>query len=360
MHKLQTAELSHRDYFVTFTFSVLDYADPANNRYKYKLDNFDPQWIENDTRNTATYTNLPPGIYTFRVRGASSAGVWNLEGTSLQLIVHPSPWLGWQAYLIYMLSIAILTLLGKKYYDNTVRRKQAAAMAREMHLEADRATDNLQEQLEYQDDFVKNVHAHSLSTLTLISDFIAGQARFCDDSLVEQAFLSNSYRVTALTQLEECLFYQGDQLWANMEGYTNAIIDQLLRETPELAPTTTTINEIPSRLLPAKLATPLALVIFELLRNCFQHAFENRADANYIHIRLEDYTDESDGQKKMLKLSVQDNGVAIPDNISPDSVETTGLPIVSSIARAMDGTLHISSEQGTLASLIFPDSSDVI
>ena len=256
--------------------------------------------------------------------------------------------------------LAIIILLGKEYYDNIVLRKKAAAMAQEMHYAADRATDNLQEQLEYQDEFVKSVHAHSKNTLDLIAEFISRQSNSFDDDLVREAILSNTYRVRALTQLEECLFYQGDRLLANMEEFTNAVIDQLLRETPDLALTTTTINEMPSRLMPVELATPLAIVIFELLRNCFQHAFESSSHANYIHIRLEEITSETPEQEKKSILYVQDNGIGIPGNISPNSVETSGLPIVSSIANRINGTLSISGEDGTMVSLIFPSLPDLI
>ena len=87
--------LSYKDYFVTFAFSVLDFIDPDKNQFRYMLENFDADWIDNETRNTATYTSLPAGRYTFRVQGANSAGVWNREGISLDVEVLPPPWHSW-------------------------------------------------------------------------------------------------------------------------------------------------------------------------------------------------------------------------------------------------------------------------
>jgi len=359
VHELESLELSHQDYFVTFLFSVLDYIDPANNRYRYKLENFDPQWIENGTRNSATYTNLPPGNYTFRVQGANSAGVWNRDGVSLGIIVHSAPWRSWQAYLSYFMIFIVIFMLAKKYYDNTTRRKQATVIAQEMYDAADNAADDLQEQLEYQDEFVKTVHAHNINTLELIRELIARQANFIDDDLAREAIFNNSKRVAALARLEECLFYQGDQLLANLEDYTNIIIDSLIAENPTIARSTTTIIEIPPRLIAADVATPLAVILFELLGNCFTHAFEDSSKANYIHVRMERIPAEDPGQEVSLKLSVEDSGVGIPGNISPASAETSGLAIVSSIVTRMGGELSISVNNGTVITVIVSSHSDM-
>jgi len=360
IHKLEALELSYKDYFVSFEFSVLDFTDPKNNQFRYKLKNFDPQWIENGTRNSATYTNLPAGVYYFQVQGANSAGVWNREGTSLRLVVHPAPWWTWQAYLIYFAMLIGLVLVVKQYYDNSVISKRAAIMTREAHDVADRATDQLQEQMEYQDEFVKIVHAHSLNTLELISDFITQQAMFVDDELTRDAILNNTARVSALAQLEGCLFYQGDQLLANLESYTNSIIDGLLLNSPELAESLTTINEMPSRLIPVELATPLSIIIYELLHNCFQHAFEEPSRAMYIQIALDRQDAENQYKQFYYKLTVKDSGVGVPDNVSPTYPENTGFAIVRSVVHGMSGKLSISGQPGTTVSIVFSSEVDIL
>jgi len=62
---------------LTVGFTALDYTAPERNRYEYKLDNFDKEWIQVDaTRRLARYTNLPPGDYTLELRGSNRDGVW--------------------------------------------------------------------------------------------------------------------------------------------------------------------------------------------------------------------------------------------------------------------------------------------
>ncbi|MCJ8270119.1 MAG: ATP-binding protein, partial [Psychrosphaera sp.] len=65
---------------------------------------FDNHWIDADARiRRATYTSLPSGHYTLRVKAANPDGYWNDEGATINLIVNPPPWRSWWAYLIYVL-----------------------------------------------------------------------------------------------------------------------------------------------------------------------------------------------------------------------------------------------------------------
>jgi len=84
--------LSYRDSVFSFEFAALSYGNSQKNRYRYKLERFDPGWNEvSSKQRLATYTNLNPGRYVFRVQGSNSDGVWNDEGVSLPILITP-PW----------------------------------------------------------------------------------------------------------------------------------------------------------------------------------------------------------------------------------------------------------------------------
>ncbi len=77
----------------SITFSALDYQVPVKNRYKYKLNGYDQDWIETDgSRRYVNYTNLSPGKYVFTVIGSNSDDIWNHEGTSVEIFIKPSFW----------------------------------------------------------------------------------------------------------------------------------------------------------------------------------------------------------------------------------------------------------------------------
>ncbi|AUD07608.1 histidine kinase [Spirosoma pollinicola] len=84
--------LSYQQSVLTFGFAALNYTLSNANQYAYKLDGFDTNWIQTGTRRTASYTNLDPGDYVFRVKGSNNDGVWNQSGTFVNLHIIPPFW----------------------------------------------------------------------------------------------------------------------------------------------------------------------------------------------------------------------------------------------------------------------------
>lgn len=97
-------ELSYRDEVLSLEFSALDFAAPMQNRYAYKLEGFDPKWIEVGNKRHVTYTNLDPGNYKFLIKAANSDGVWQTESVKLNLKTIAPPWQSAWAYCLYALA----------------------------------------------------------------------------------------------------------------------------------------------------------------------------------------------------------------------------------------------------------------
>ncbi|MES2129581.1 MAG: two-component regulator propeller domain-containing protein [Pseudomonadota bacterium] len=92
----KTLTLSHHDSVFALEFSALHYADPARNRFAYQLEGFDQAWVETDaSKRYATYTNLDPGHYVFRVKASNKDGVWNDSGATLEITILPPFWKTW-------------------------------------------------------------------------------------------------------------------------------------------------------------------------------------------------------------------------------------------------------------------------
>ncbi len=105
----------------SFEFAALDYTDPQKNEYAYKLEGFDKDWVNSGKKREATYTNLSPGSYVFKVKGTNSDGVWNEKGTSLSLIINPPLWRTWWAYTIYVVLIVTGFFTVRKYELNRIK-----------------------------------------------------------------------------------------------------------------------------------------------------------------------------------------------------------------------------------------------
>lgn len=90
--------LDHVDNDLSFEYAALHFGRAEKNQYAHILEGYDKEWSY-DNRRFATYTNLDPGEYTFRIRGSNSDGVWNNDGKSLAIIILP-PW--WQTIWAYI------------------------------------------------------------------------------------------------------------------------------------------------------------------------------------------------------------------------------------------------------------------
>jgi len=105
---------------LTFEFVALDYANPKRNKYLYKLEGFDKEWTRAGGRRYAAYTNLPPGKYTFRVKGSNSDEIWNEEGASFTFVITPPFYMTWWFYLV---SVILITGIGLSVHRYRVKMK---------------------------------------------------------------------------------------------------------------------------------------------------------------------------------------------------------------------------------------------
>jgi ligand-binding sensor domain-containing protein/signal transduction histidine kinase len=125
--------LNYKQNFFSFEFTALNYTNPQKNKYAYQLEGFDPDWIESGSRRYASYTNLDPGEYTFRIKGSNNDGIWNEEGTSIRLIIRPPWWKTWWAYIIYGLLLAAGILFVHRYQkQRVIQAEREKAYAKEM------------------------------------------------------------------------------------------------------------------------------------------------------------------------------------------------------------------------------------
>ena len=122
---------------IMIEYCALNYIFNNKNQYAYKLDGFDSDWNEVGSRRTAYYTNIPAGTYHFVVKGSNNDGIWNEQGTALEIIVLPPLWKTWWAYLFYStIAIALIAFIiryftEKRRLQNNIRLKQMEAEVHE-------------------------------------------------------------------------------------------------------------------------------------------------------------------------------------------------------------------------------------
>ena len=96
-------QLSYNQNSLTFGFIALTFTQPEKCQYTCMLEGFDKQWNTIGTRRAATYTNLSPGTYIFRVKASNNNGVWSEKEASLKIIIKPPFWKTYPAYVFYLI-----------------------------------------------------------------------------------------------------------------------------------------------------------------------------------------------------------------------------------------------------------------
>jgi len=164
VNQARSVTLSHRDSAFALEFAALHYADPSRNRYAYQLEGFDSDWVEADaTKRYASYTNLDPGHYVFRVRASNKDGVWNETPATLEITITPPLWKTW-----WFRTLAVALVLAAAYGGYRLRIKalvqqkstlerEVGARTAELVLQKESA-ERRKQQVEHQKEVVEQAH----------------------------------------------------------------------------------------------------------------------------------------------------------------------------------------------------------
>jgi signal transduction histidine kinase len=302
-----------QDYFA-FEFVGLSFTAPDKNRYAYKLEGFDKEWVECGTRRYASYTHLDGGTYTFRVRASNNDGVWNEKGASMTLVIHPPFWEEWWFRTIVVLIIAGVPFMVYRY--RFIRL-----------LEVERTRSRI----------ARDLHDELSATLSGINFFTQAIERDGENkvSAKSERFLSLIHESTL--SLQEAI---SDIIWSVNPGHDRW--DQILVKFRRYASDLFDSNSIAYTIdLPDGNATGslsmerrrnLWLIYKEIVTNTVKHS-----QCRNVRISLEMPPKES------ATLLVRDDGKGF-DPHAP--VARNGLNNIRSRAQALDATIDITSAPG--------------
>jgi len=120
----KTIELKYDQSVFTIEYSGLSFTLPGMNVYAYKLENFEKEWNYVGSQRKATYTNLNPGEYTFKVKAANNDGLWNNTPATLRIIVIPPFWMTWWFRLLMFVAVCAIIYSYYRYRLYAIKAKQ--------------------------------------------------------------------------------------------------------------------------------------------------------------------------------------------------------------------------------------------
>ena len=115
--------LNYDQSFFSFEYAAPNYANPKKNQYRYKLVDFDKDWVYNGSVNIATYTDVAPGTYVFMVSNSIENGIWNSDPAYIKVTILPPFWQTSWAYLCYFLIVVLSLYFSRKFIINREQLK---------------------------------------------------------------------------------------------------------------------------------------------------------------------------------------------------------------------------------------------
>jgi signal transduction histidine kinase/streptogramin lyase len=342
-------ELNYQENFLSFDFVALDYNNPDNNQFAYRMDGIDEAWVMAGTRQHADYPNIKPGKYVFRVMGSNDDGVWNQSENTLYINIKPPFW-----GTLWFQGLVALGLVGAVYGFLRLRVRNLENRSRELEAQVQERTAALADANE----LLAQERAEAA-----VAEERTRLARELHDA-VTQTLFSASLLAEALPTSWDNDPVEGRQLLGEIRQLSRGALAEMRTLLHELRPTTiaeTALNELLRQLaeavtgregipvnvvvdyrcdLPPDVHVALYRIAQESLNNIVKHA-----RANEVSIQLKCTTDmDSSLTARRVSLTIKDNGRGFDmERIPSDGM---GLGIMRERADSVSAALQISSQPG--------------
>lgn len=369
LSQLQSIDLKYKENVFSIDFASLDYSHNRNDKYAYMLEGFNTGWLfTDDSQRRATYTNLDPGHYIFKVKVLDRTGSWS-EIKTLQINIKPPFWRTPVAYLIYLLIAVGLFLLVRRI---TLDRIHMRFEVRQQRKEVERA--HALEQLKTK--FFTNVSHEFRTPLSLIIaplDKIIKQAANEEQAAQLNLVQRNAKRL--LNLVNQLLDFRKMEV---QEVRLHPAVGDIISFCRDASQSFTDIAE--KKRIRFSFSgnidhleiyfdkDKIEKILFNLLSNAFKYTYDNGT----ISVKLTynpTAADETDGT---LAISIKDSGIGIPADQHgkiferffqtevPDSMVNQGtgigLAITKEFVKLHNGTITVESEpdRGTCFTVLLP------
>jgi len=109
-------KLSHLDNNIRFEFRGICGTSPDGIKFSYILEGFDKYWSKPGTDRNVSYTNLPAGNYTFKVKACNDSGVWSETNAEFKVKAIAAHWQRWYFYLLVVILVSALVIVGVSHF----------------------------------------------------------------------------------------------------------------------------------------------------------------------------------------------------------------------------------------------------
>jgi len=321
--------LAPDDFTATFTFAALNFTHSERNQYAYRLEGAQPHWTESGTRRTASFTDLRPGRYTFRVRGSNDAGLWSDADVAIPVIVQPHLWetTSFRAVALTVL-LGVVSATTALALRNRDRRLLAEAEAhRALEAERSRISRDMHDEV-----------GAGLTEITMLSRLASTAPTDVRDAALVKLSTRARGLLDALGEIVWTINAEHDRA-ESVAPYLRAFTAEFL-ENAGLEVQLDFATEPWRGPVSAEFRRNLFLVLKEALTNVVRHA---KASSVVVRLHVDGVSLTLDVVDDGCGISEMSDGAPAPPAGSPGH---EGLRNLRRRAEALGGTLHVESRPG--------------
>lgn len=357
--------LKYHENMFSVEFAALDYFQPVKNKFRYKLEGFNTNWIESDAGfRKASYTNLNPGNYILHVIASNNDGYWNETGAALKIKILPPFWKTRFAIAVYFVIISLLLLL-LRYIILERERMNFRIQQEKQEAERRHEIDMLKIK------FITNVSHEFKTPLSLIITPVEKLLKTIDKSeLKNQLFMIHRNAKRLLNLVNQLLDFRRLEIQqiklipsaGDITSFTRDITYSFSDIAEKKNITLKFFSDIDSLIISFD-HDKLEKIIFNLLSNAFKFTHEHGQITVTLSHKYDDIsaTAKAESIKSWIVLKVKDTGIGIPAEKKDKIFESffqienqgivsqgtgIGLSLVNEYVKLHKGKIELESEPG--------------
>ncbi len=327
-----------------FSFLGLDLTSKNNVYYSYKLNGFDSTWVLKSKESTATYSNIPPGNYIFKVKAFTKDSTSSPEEVSTSIIIKdplPPFYLTWWFILLTILFIISLIYNLFQYQTNALRISK-----KELEKTVKERTAEITIQNNEKSVLLQEIHHRVKNNLQIINSLFSIQSFYTDNEEIKALFKESQNRILSMSKIHKTLYESKDFAKVNVKEYISELVSDI-KESYAINRCDLNLNINDEITIGLDQLIPFALITNEIISNSFKYAFVE-TENNTITVNVE----QTEGNKTSIFIS--DNGQGLPDSFDWDNPTSMGVDLIKTLTEQLDGNIDVnSSNQGTNYLLTF-------
>ena len=333
--------LNYDQNHLTFEFSAINLNYPKGVSYSFKLEPFDKDWYEATEKNSATYSNLSPGDYTFYLKARNSDGVWTQKPIQYSFTITPPLWGTWWFYLIV---IVVISYIMYKLINHKERNQ--LKISKELEEKVKERTLLIETQIKEKEILLKEIHHRVKNNLQIINSLLSIQSNYTSDKKALSLFDEAKNRIRSMALIHEKMYQTGDLAHIDFQDYIIDLVEDLIK--------TYSINcdiSLDIKIIKIKFdidtLIPIGLLINEVITNALKYGFTERKEGKImIHLSF-------DKEKQQYIMLAGDDGIGIDPSIFNSEEGSLGMELIKVFVNQIDGSISLEKTKGTVYKVIF-------